>query len=580
MKPHLRRPLLLTSNLLMLLSLWLMSFLPAYRWFPFVALVLIAVSLTLSVQTEWEELRAAHDPFRWLVGHSFEWLLLLLTPWLAYSNLQWLWLLGLRQVIVSIRLFSRMHAVRRFFASLLESPAQLMLSSFGFVTLLGTLTLMLPRATTNGQGLAFLEALFTSTSATCVTGLVVKSTPKDFTLFGQLTILLLIQIGGIGVMTLSSFLLGTMGRRLGLRSKSALGALMDEPESHRVAYLLRFTIGATLLTEFVGMLFLYWRWSDPAMKVAQPFYFAFFHSISAFCNAGFSLWDSSLIPVQTDVVSNVVLMGLIIAGGLGFPVLASLTNRELWQRFRQYWARQNPWRTCVLTFRMLPLNTKLVLTFTPILIIAGWIGFLGFEWNRSLGHLGLFDKGLASLFQSVTLRTAGFNSVDFSQLGPATLFLMIFFMLIGGASGGTAGGIKVNTIAVTFISLVNVLRQRAQVQVFERVIARPLVYKASVVLTIFAILFSVSFLILLSTQSKIPFEHLMFEVASAFGTVGLSVSNSSGASTTSLLNDVGRWVIIFAMFVGRVGPLTLAFAVSGNAEKAEYTYPKEHISIG
>ncbi len=580
MKPRPMRPFLLLFNFLAVASLWCATFLPAFKWFPSVALGVLLVTIFLSVREEWRELRNCADPFRWLVGHSFEWLLLLLAPWLYYSHFQWLWLVALRQSILSIRLLSRIPSVRRFFSLLLESPAKLMLSSFGFVTGLGTLTLMLPQATTNGKGLTFLEALFTSTSATCVTGLVVKSTPKDFTFFGQLAILVLIQIGGIGVMTLSSFLIGSIGKRLGLRSKSALGALMDEPESHRVAYLLRFTVIATLLTEFVGMLFLYWRWSDPSMKIARPLYFAFFHSISAFCNAGFSLWDNSLIPVQTDVVSNFVLMGLIIAGGLGFPVLASLLNRNLWQRFRQYWKKQNPWRSCVLTFKMLPLNTKIVLVFTPLLIGVGWIGFLGLEWSRSLGHFGFFDKGLAALFQSVTLRTAGFNSVDFSQLGPATLFLMIFFMLIGGASGGTAGGIKVNTVAVTFISLISMLRRRARVEIFERIVARPLVYKASVILTIFAILFSVSFLILLANQPKIPFEHLMFEVASAFGTVGLSVSNANGASTTSLLNTVGRWIIIFAMFVGRVGPLTLAFAVSGAAEKAEYTYPKEHISIG
>jgi len=580
--PSLLEQVTLDLNFIVVIGLMLIGLkIPYYEYLTYPTIVLLVVGIFCSLAQEWNELQASAHPLRWMASRSLEIGLLVLTPPLLVYHNGWLALLGLRQLLIVVRIFLRWDLGQRFLMLMLQHPAKLMVFSFGGLILLGALILTLPAATTDGVGLHTIDAFFTSTSATCVTGLIVADTPKDFTLFGQLTILTLIQIGGLGIMTISSFIMWSLGRRIGLRGQQALGAILDEPTPAHVLRLLRFIILVTIAIEGFGALLLFIRWYTPSKPMLPVLYQSIFHAISAFCNAGFALWSNSLMNFQHDVLVNFTIIALILLGGMGFPVLGSILSKDSWKRFKTDTKRHSFLLSCRIFIRKLPLNTKIVLITQFVLVTSAFALFFWLESGNSLQALSTGKKALSSFFQAVTLRTAGFNSMDFSLLTSATLFMMIFYMFIGGASGGTAGGIKLNTLAVVFLYIRSMLRGRQGVEVFHRAVPRQTVLRATAIITIFVSIFLVAFFMLLVTQStKIPFVHLMFESVSALGTVGLSVSTPDGISTTSKLNDTGKLLIILLMFVGRLGPLTLAFAIGRPNTDGQYQYPRERIYVG
>ncbi len=567
--------------------LWLISLPPLYEtmrnphpsWtLVTTSLFLVLLSYAFATVVLLRSFERSYQTFAWFQRHSIELALLLIAPPLLLQSFAFIGLFVCLGAIVFGQSIYHDKSSRRLWDTLLQRPALLLVLSFASLICLGTLLLMLPLSSPQAPH-SFLTALFTATSATCVTGLTLKDTGTDFTFFGQCVILVMIQIGGLGIITFSSFMLWFMGQRLGLRSRSALSAILDEQQSNKILGLLRFIVLSTLIIESIGAILLFVAWYKPTLDPWKVTYQAVFHAISAFCNAGFALHSQSLVPYQKDALVNFTIMGLILFGGMGFPVLASLFETERLQQIRKR-AKQQGYRWAARLFlRTLPLNTKIVFLLQFFFVFGIALLFFAFEYRHSLGSLGFFHKIQAALFQSVTLRTAGFNTVDFSLLTPATLLLMMFAMFVGGASGGTAGGIKLNTIAILGLMLRSILRGREEVEIFGRTLTRDNLARATGMITVFTVIFFVFSFLLLATQ-KLPFSFVLFEVTSAIGTVGLTTANKAGAATTSLLDSFGQICIILLMFLGRLGPLTVAFAISSTPIAARYQYPEERIYVG
>lgn len=445
------------------------------------------------------------------------------------------------------------------FADLLQSfynrPALLILSTFAGIAFAGALVLTFPAAAAGGGSIAFLDALFTSMSATCVTGLIVLDTPVAFSSFGHAVILLLIQLGGLGIMVLSTFAAVLLGGRLALRGEQALEEVLDLASPGSAYELTRFIVVATLMIEAAG-----------AVALALGFHYGYgiapleaiwrgvFHSISAFCNAGFALWSDSLIPFQRDALVQAIHGGLITLGGLGFPVLLAL-----WLRARG-------------SQRRLPLQARVVLLVSLGLVLVGTLLFALAEWDASLRGLGTVDKLSNALFQSVSLRTAGFNSVDFTALERSTILMMIVWMFIGASPGSTGGGIKTTTLAVVLAAIPALIRNKARAQVLRRTIPHDVVYRAATIMTLATLVAVLVTFILLASHSM-TFERAAFEVVSALATVGLSIG------ATAELNALGKWLIIVTMFIGRVGPTSLALAL-GTPRGGHVNYPEAKIMVG
>ncbi|MDC0719648.1 TrkH family potassium uptake protein [Nannocystis bainbridge] len=445
------------------------------------------------------------------------------------------------------------------FADLLQSfysrPALLILATFGLIAFAGALVLTFPAASATERSIAFIDALFTAMSATCVTGLIVLDTPVAFSHFGQVVILLLIQLGGLGIMVLSTFAAVLLGGRLALRGEQALEEVLDLTSPGSAYELTRFIVVSTLLIEAAG-----------ALLLALMFYFGYgfeaaaalwrgtFHAVSAFCNAGFALWSDNLIQFQSDGPIQAVHGTLITLGGLGFPVLLAL-----WLRARG-------------GARRLPLQARVVLWMSLSLVVVGAVLFAVAEWDASLHGLSLVDKLINSLFQSVTLRTAGFNSVDFSALERSTILMMIVWMFIGASPGSTGGGIKTTTLAVVLAAIPALIRNQARAQLFGRTIPHDIVYRAGTIMTLAAMVAVVITFALLASHDM-PFERAAFETVSALATVGLSIG------ATAELNALGKWLIIITMFVGRVGPISLALAL-GTPRGAHVQFPETKIMVG
>jgi trk system potassium uptake protein TrkH len=453
-------------------------------------------------------------------------------------------------------------------------PVQLLVLSFGTVILAGTLLLWLPAASRESP-LRFVDALFTATSATCVTGLTVVDTGSHFTLFGQFVILTLIQIGGLGIMTLGTFFILSLGGRLGLRGRDAVSRTLTGDYRADLRRILRNVFYLTAAVEAAGAFLLTGRLLD-RLDLPQAVYHGLFHSISAFCNAGFSLNADSFIGGQRDWGINLVLMALIVTGGLGFVVLidvAGLFRRpEAGSREDYYLSRRH----------QLSLHSRLTLLFTAGLILTGAAVFLLLEWRGTLVDLSLGDKVIASFFQSVTARTAGFNTVPIALTSNATLFLLILLMFVGGAPGSCAGGIKVTTLGVLVTMAVNRIRGNAEVSLFRRRIPERTVSEAMGIATLgMTVVILFTFLLVAieggsasSTTTQGAFIRLAFESVSAFGTVGLSTG------VTPELSTVGRLLITLLMFVGRLGPLTMALAVAARVRKPLYRYVEERVMVG
>jgi len=437
--------------------------------------------------------------------------------------------------------------------------------SFVLLIGLGTAGLMLPRSSTSAP-IRFVDALFTITSGSCVTGLAVFDIGTQLTRFGQIVLLLSIQIGGLGIITFSTFFIVIVGGSISFRGQNILQETFSQQPMADFGALLKSIIMVTLGIEIAGACLLYFRFSDlhPPNIAA---YYSVFHSVSAFCNAGFALYPDNLIQFQSDWLVNLVICALIVCGGLGFVVYYDLGD-FIFRRSRR-------------PFASLSFHTRLTVIVTSLLIVGGTLGFFALEYRNILQPMNWPTKIIVSLFQAVTPRTAGYNTVPFDQLTSSTLFFIIILMFIGGSSGSCAGGIKTSTFSVLIALAWARFRDQQEVNLLKRRIPESVVSKA-VSVTLFAVLVIVFFtFVLLESelggsalqQTKREFLEILFETTSAFGTVGLSTGVTPG------LTDFGKYAISFVMFLGRVGPLTVAIAVVKSVSR-RYKYASETILVG
>lgn len=447
-------------------------------------------------------------------------------------------------------------------------PEWTVMKTFLGLILAGTVLLMAPFSHPDFQWLHPVKALFTATSATCVTGLTVIDTGTSFNLFGQLVILALIQVGGLGLMTLATFLLLVVGRRMTMSDESAMLVSLGMGRVSGLRLVLRKTILFTFLFETAGALILFWRFSAyHGMSPGKAAYAGIFHSISAFCNAGFSIFPDNLIGVREDPWIILTLAFLLIAGGLGFIVWHELTEIKFWR---------------IKTLRgSLSLHSRLVLVSTGCLILLGFLGFLALEWRHSLADLPYAKRVLAAFFQGVTPRTAGFNVVDMGQVTPQAFSLTVGLMFIGAAPCSTAGGIKVTTIIIMILTLRNLLTSRRDVHFNNRTIPDSAVREGLAIFVLSLIQVGVVFGILLFTENLdgqvgrySVVDSILFETVSAFGTVGLSTG------LTAQLSLAGQVVLSGMMFLGRLGPVMIASLVGRKVVTQLVRYPEESVLLG
>lgn len=436
------------------------------------------------------------------------------------------------------------------------SPPQILVLGFAAVILIGTLLLMLPISSASGHSLRFIDALFTATSATCVTGLVVVDTGTYFSVFGQITILVLIQIGGLGFMTMATLFALLLKRKISLRDRLILQEAMNQSSMEGIVRLIRKVLLYSLIIEASCAALLALRWAVD-MPFGRALYYGIFHAVSMFNNAGFDIFGGyrSLTGYVNDPTVNIIVMFLIVSGGIGFIVMSDLMD------YRKS--------------RRLLLHTKVVLSMTAALILIGTVVIFVFEFtnSRTLGPLNLGGKLWASFFQSVTPRTAGANTVDIAGLRQASQFFIVILMFIGASPGSTGGGIKTTTFTLMIGAVVSMLRGRDDIVLFRYRLAQERVFKA-LTITLLALLLIVSVSMVLSTTEGRPFLMILFETTSAFATVGLSMG------LTPELTEVGKILICLTMFAGRLGLLTLAYALGPKQGKALYKYPEGKMIIG
>ena len=474
-------------------------------------------------------------------------------------------------------------------------PVWALIGSFAIVILFGTALLMLPRATPVDKPIGFTDALFTATSATCVTGLIVRDTGTEFTRWGQTVILAMIQLGGLGIMVFATVFAMLAGRGLSIRQSLLAGqTLTPSPEPGRIGRMVTFAVISTICIEAIGAILMYpmWKAFVPGGDKSDAIYRSIFHSISAFCNAGFSLQKDSLESLRDNWQVIGVMAPLIVLGGLGFPVLYDLAQTT-WHKLSRRIKQTEPSAR-----QTLSLHSKMILTTSMILLILGAIMLWTIEsasrhgrrfgaplrmsdnpprMDRSnlLTELDWPKQVRESLFQSVTARTAGFNTVDMKQLSIGAKLWLCLMMIIGGSPASTAGGMKTATLAVLILTIWSMLRRRERVEGFKRTITEPFVYKAITLAGLYISLILVITLFLsVSLNGKgYPFIDIFFEACSACGTVGLTCGVTKGLTT------LGKYIIIFAMFVGRLGPLTLLMALMLRMKPVKYAYPGEEVIL-
>jgi trk system potassium uptake protein len=436
-------------------------------------------------------------------------------------------------------------------------PPKVLVLGFAILILIGTCLLTLPIATVDGNGLTILNALFTATSATCVTGLVVVDTGSTFTKFGQLVILSLIQIGGLGFMTFATFFFFLLGKKISLKDRLLLQESLNNLSIEGIVRLVKRVLFFTAVIEIVGAIILSIRFSYD-LPLGKAIYYGFFHSISNFNNAGFDLMGEfrSLTPYVADPTVTLTVCALITIGGIGFIVMNEV-----------YEYRDT---------RRLSVHTKVVLVTSLILTAGGAILILLFEFgnDKTLQPLSPLGKVLGALFQSVTNRTAGSNTLNIPDLTHPTLFLTIFLMFVGASPGSTGGGIKTTTLATLLGTVWSQIKGKEDVVLFRRRIVIEIIFKALTVTVSGLFLVMTITMLLTITEVGKDFLMILFEVTSAFATVGLSMG------LTPELSPLGRVLIIFTMFAGRVGPLTVAFAIAMRRKPDPYRHPKGRIMIG
>lgn len=448
--------------------------------------------------------------------------------------------------------------------AILQSPARITILGFAILITIGAFLLILPEASTN-KSIGFVNALFTSTSACCVTGLVVVDTGVTFSQFGQIVIMVLIQAGGLGIMTISTLFLMAAGRRPTLAGRIVIQDTLTHSGELNLYSILRDVALFTFVIEGLGATMMFVRFL-PGKDVMDALYLAIFHSVSAFCNAGFSLFKESFIKYRQDWPLNLVICCLIVLGGIGFPVLSELKRQFPFNR--RTWSR-------------LSLHSKVVISSTVILLISSSFLITLMEWHNTLAPLSFMNKWLGGLFQAVSARTAGFNTVTIGYMANETLFLLILLMFVGASPGSCGGGIKNTTLACLTILGLSRLRGQNRPQLFQHTISEESVAKASSLVLISSLIIIIATMALLITElgelshplSRGKFLELFFETVSAFGTVGLSTG------VTPRLSTAGKLIITAMMFIGRLGPLVFAIAVSRRTT-TRYYYAVESIMIG
>jgi len=445
-------------------------------------------------------------------------------------------------------------------------PTQILVIGFSAIILIGAILLNMPIASVKGESLGFLNALFTATSAVCVTGLVVADTGTYFSLFGQIVIISLIQIGGLGFMTMATTVFLILGKRITLRERLVIQEALNEENLQGVVRLTRQILLTTFLIELAGAALLSTR-LIPMYGFAKGIYFSLFHSISAFCNAGFDLFGGyrSLVSFVNDPVIILTIGSLIMVGGLGFTVILDIYRHR--------------------GFRRICLHSKIVLSMTAFLIAAGFIFFYVVEIKnpKTIGSSELTETGrvLSALFQSITPRTAGYNSIDQDAMTNASKFMTIILMFIGASPASTGGGIKTTTASLIFLMMLAVVKGQDDIVIFRKRISHSIGMRAIAIVVIsLTILVGVTMVVSLAEADKtspmFSFVNIFYEVASAFGTVGLTTG------ITRDLTDISKVFLILTMFAGRLGPLTLAlaFARRHSRKKPVIKYPEDKLMIG
>ncbi len=454
------------------------------------------------------------------------------------------------------------------------SAAQTIMVGFVCMIFIGALLLNLPIASKSGESVGFINALFTATSANCVTGLVVVNTMAHWTLFGKAVILLLIQIGALGFMTLITAAMILVRRNISLRSRQTIQTSFNQDNIGGMVRLVKRVVLITIVFETVGAVFLTLSFlASGTMSFPRAIGQGIFHAVSAFCNAGFdNIGTESLVSLQSNIPINFIIMALIVAGGMGFNVWTEIARM----------IKNKEKRSLRFRLRRLSLHSKIVFTITGVLIFGGALFFLIIEWSNphTLGGMPTWEKVQASLFQSVTLRTAGFNTIPQDGLKEISQFVSCILMLIGGSPSGTAGGIKTVTVGIIIISMVSVIRGRNKLEAFGRSLPLDLLQKALSVTSIMIIVVFVSTTLLHFTELDNPYPHtfldLLFETCSAAGTVGVTTG------ITPHLSDAGKIVLIVCMYVGRLSPITVVVALNKKLRAGDDSIglPEERVTIG
>ena len=443
------------------------------------------------------------------------------------------------------------------YEKIMLKPGMVLVSGIATIIIIGAILLNLPISSNNGQSIGFLNAIFTSTSAVSVTGLVPVNTAEHWTVFGKIVIVMLIQIGGFGFMTSATLIAFITGKRIGLKERLVMQEQFNQESFAGIVKLTKFVIMFTLISEVIGALLLSMKFI-PLYGLLKGIGYSIFHSISAFCNAGFDITGDSIAPFVGDTLINFTIMGLIILGGLGYTVYLDIARHKC--------------------FKKLTLHSKMVISVSLMLIFTGAIFIFATEYNNpeTLGSLSLYEKTLASFFQSVVARTAGFYSINTAGMFNGASFFIIILMFIGGSPSSTAGGIKTTTFGTIMCTVISGIKGKEDVEAFEKRIPVVMIRKAFILLSLSVMLVAGVTLILTITEKNQTFVDLLFETTSAFATVG------SSRNVTPELSNIGKILITITMYLGKVGPLTLGLAITNKSRiyKKNYKYPEGKIIIG
>lgn len=467
----------------------------------------------------------------------------------------------LAQIVIVLNLLFGAVRFSRKITDLQLQPARLFIASFVLVILTGTAGLLLPRATTGG--ITFVDALFTSTSAVCVTGLSSVDTATTFTTLGKVIIMLLIQVGGLGLMTFTTFFTLFSGR-LSIKERVIMQDFLSSENLGQIRHTLFQIIGVTLVIEAAGALLLFFSWGDAYFPSVQSKVFSsIFHAVSAFCNAGFSLFSDNLAgpALVLNVPVNLTIAGLIILGGLGFITIVNTVSARPWGGMHGRLRHR------------LTTHTRVVLVSTAALLVLGTVSFYVLEYHNTLSRFDWDEKLLVSFFTSVTPRTAGFNTIDFGSVAVPGTFMVILLMFIGASPGSTGGGIKTTTASLVVLSGLNYVRGKDKVEIGNRCVPQANVDRASTVL-FFGLVHVALAVFLVSFFEPFPILDVIFECVSAMGTVGLSRGITFG------LSDPSKIILVFTMLIGRVGALTLMMAITRRAVLNRFDFPTEQVVVG